>query len=60
MKNSPYMKIKKWENKLNSYYFHAERCLEKESICIYNKKRYDMICRNLDKLINKSYVRTSE
>lgn len=55
MKNSPYMKIKKWENQLNSYYFHAERCLEKESICIYNKKRYDMICRNLDKLIDKHH-----
>lgn len=62
MKNSPYMKIKKWENQLNSYYFHAERCLEKEIFCTYNKKRYDMICKNLDKIINNkiSYVSTSE
>lgn len=55
MKNSPYMKIKKWENQLNSYYFHAERCLEKEIFCTYNKKRYDMICRNIDKLIDKHH-----
>lgn len=60
MKNSPYMKIRKWDNKLTPFAYHAERCLEKEIFCTYNKKRYKMICRNLDHLINKNYVRTSE
>lgn len=61
MKNSPYMKIKKWENRLTRYYSHAEKCFCNSQFCYYNKKRYEKICKNLDKLINKnSYVRTSE
>lgn len=55
MKNSPYMKIKKWENRLNRFFFHAERCYQKEIFCTYNKKRYDMIRRNIDKLIDKHH-----
>lgn len=51
MKNSPYMKIRKWENQLNRFYFYAYNCAMIDVLCTYNKKRYDMICKNLDKLI---------
>ena len=56
MKNSPYMKIKKWENQLNRFCIYALNCAMTGVICKKNKKRYDMICKNIDKLINKNYV----
>ena len=55
MKNSPYMKIKKWENQLNRFCIYAYNCFMTGVLCKKNKKRYDMICRNVDKLIDKNY-----
>lgn len=55
MKNSPYMKVKKWENQLTRYYSHAEKCFYNSQFCYYNKKRYEKICRNIDKLIDKHH-----
>lgn len=51
MKNSPYMKIRKWENQLNRFYFFAYQCAMTGVLCKYNKKRYQMISKNLDNLI---------
>ncbi len=53
MKNSPYKKIKKWENQLNRFCLYALKCVMIGAFCKKNKKRYDMICRNIDKLIDK-------
>lgn len=53
MKNSPYMKVRKWENQLNRFCYYAYNCALKGIVCTYNKKRYEMICRNIDKLIDK-------
>lgn len=56
MKNSPYMKIRKWENQLNRFCFYAYNCAMKGIICKYNKKRYQKISKNidfLDKKLNK-------
>lgn len=55
MKNSPYMKIRKWDNQLTPFHYHAEKCLEKEIFCTFNKKRFEMICKNIDKLIDKKH-----
>ena len=53
MKNSPYMKVKKWENRLTRYYSHAEKCFYNSQFCYYNKKRFTKICKNIEKIINK-------
>lgn len=55
MKNSPYKKIKKWENQLNRFWHYSYQCAMKGVLCTYNKKRYEKICRNLDKLIDKHH-----
>lgn len=53
MKNSPYMKIKKWENQLNRFCIYALKCVMSGALCKKNKKRYDMIIKNIDNLIDK-------
>lgn len=55
MKNSPYMKIKKWDNQLNRFCIYAYNCFMTGVLCRKNKKRYNMICRNIDKLIDKKH-----
>lgn len=55
MKNSPYMKIKKWENQLNRFCYYSYQCAMKGVLCKYNIKRFNMINKNLDKLIDKNH-----
>ena len=49
MKNSPYMKIQKWDNKLKRFCFKSYQCGIKGVIWTYNKKRFNMISENLYK-----------